>query len=100
MIEIRNISVRFGNKQVLSNYSVDIPDTGIIFINGDSGIGKTTLLRVICGLQKPDHGTVIGLKKRKISYVFQEPRLLDYMSAIQNVAIVSDYARAESLLNT
>ena len=100
MIEIRDLSVKLGDKQVFDRYSVSIPDTGIVLIQGESGIGKTTLLRVLCGLQTPDSGEIRGLAGRKISVVFQEQRLLDHLTALDNVAIVSDKAKAESLLKS
>jgi ABC-type multidrug transport system ATPase subunit len=98
MIEIKNLSVTLGEKRVFTDFSVTIPDTGMVLISGDSGIGKTTLLRVLCGLQKPDKGTVEGLNDRKISVVFQEPRLLDRLTTLENVAIVSDMTTAERIL--
>lgn len=98
MIEIRNLSVKLGEKQIFDCFDADLPEEGTILVSGESGIGKTTLLRVLCCLQKPDQGTVSGLEKRRISVVFQEPRLLEHLSAISNVAIVSDRAKAESLL--
>ncbi len=98
MIDIIDLSVRLGDKQIFQGFSESLPDHGIVLISGESGIGKTTLLRVLCGLQKPDRGTVIGLKDRKISFVFQEPRLLNYMTALQNAAIVSDDQKADDLL--
>lgn len=98
MIEIRNLSVKLGEKQVFQNFSASIPDQGAVLIAGESGIGKTTLLRVLCGLQKPDGGTVQNLAGRTVSVVFQEPRLLEHLTALENVAIVSDRAKAEMLL--
>ncbi len=98
MIEIQNLSVKLGEKAIFSDYSTILPDEGVVMISGESGIGKTTLLRVLCGLQKPDGGNIIGLADRKISVVFQEPRLLNHMTALENVAIVSDRTTAEKLL--
>lgn len=100
MIEIRDLSVKLGDKQVFSNYSVSIPDSGIVLLSGESGIGKTTLLRILCGLLKPDGGTIAGTDRRKISVVFQEPRLLDRLTALENVALVSDRMTAEKLLRS
>lgn len=98
MIEIRNLSVKLGGKTVFSEYNTAIPDEGVVMISGESGIGKTTLLRVLCGLQKPDGGRIVGVENRKISFVFQEPRLLDHLTALENVALVSDRTKAEKLL--
>lgn len=98
MIEIKNVTIRFDNKTVFENYSCEIPDSGAVVITGESGIGKTTLLRLLAGLQKADSGQVSGMAGRKISFVFQEPRLLEWMTAIDNVASVSDHATALQLL--
>ena len=60
MIEIRDLTVTLGDKHVFDRYSAEIPDEGIVIISGESGIGKTTLLRVLCGLIKPEHGNIVG----------------------------------------
>ena len=98
MIEIHNLSVKLGDKTIFSDYSTTLPDEGVVMISGESGIGKTTLLRVLCGLQRPDKGSITGLADRKISFVFQEPRLLDHLTALENAALVSDRTTAEKLL--
>lgn len=74
MMEIRNISKSFGEKTVLRNVSITIPHGEITVIYGPSGRGKTTLLRILMGLEKPDSGEIIGADN-KISAVFQEDRL-------------------------
>ena len=100
MIELRDLTVTLGDKRVFDNYSEELSDEGIVIVSGESGIGKTTLLRVLCGLVKPEHGKVTGLSGRKISVVFQEPRLLDDLTALENVALVSDRIKAEKLLDS
>ena len=98
MIEIKGLSLKLGDKQIFSDYSVSIPDRGVVMISGESGIGKTTFLRILCGLQKPDSGKISGLENRKISIVFQEPRLLNHLTALENVSIVSDRDTAHQIL--
>ena len=98
MIEIKDLSVKLGDRVVFANDHINLPDEGIVLISGESGIGKTTLLRVLCGLLKPDGGSIVGLANRKISVVFQEPRLLEHLTALENVALVSDRTTAEALL--
>ena len=55
---------------------------------GESGIGKTTILRILAGLTKPDSGQISGLQGKKVSMVFQENRLLGWANAFENVALV------------
>lgn len=97
-MRIKDLTVRFGAVPVLDSLSLELPDHGITVIMGESGCGKTTLLRVLAGLLQPQGGSVEGLEQRKISFVFQEPRLLGWRSALENVALVSDRKTAERLL--
>lgn len=98
MIEIKNLSVSFGQHSVLENFRASIPFNGTTVISGPSGCGKTTLLRVLMGLQKPDSGVVTGLENKKLSVVFQEDRLLPWMTALENVALISDQTVARDIL--
>lgn len=84
MVKIENLSKSFDNKKVLSSFSAEFSD-GINGISAPSGIGKTTLLRIIAGLEVPDEGTVSGVGK--ISMDFQEPRLIPWITAGKNAAI-------------
>lgn len=99
MIQIKDLTVRFGQKTVFENASFSMPDKGIILLSGVSGIGKTTLLRVLAKTLKPQSGVVTGLELRKISFVFQEPRLLEWRTAAENIALVSNTENALRLLS-
>ena len=79
---------RFGDKPVLEDVSLTVPEGAVVCLMAPSGWGKTTLLRCIAGLEKPDSGTVRDVPER-IGYVFQEDRLCGHMSAVENVRLVT-----------
>lgn len=98
MIRIEGVSFSYPETEhkIFDNYSLAVNDCEHLIVDGASGIGKTTLLRLICGLEKPDTGTVEA--KGRISVSFQENRLIPSLSALENVALFSDRARAEKEL--
>jgi NitT/TauT family transport system ATP-binding protein len=91
-----NINKSFGQKQVLSNFSAEFPKGTVTAIMGASGCGKTTLLRIIAGLEKADSGKISGVNKNKTAFLFQEDRLLSWLTAKQNVeAVIKDKSKKE-----
>ena len=90
MIQIKDLSISFQGKPVLQQFCADIKEGSTVAIMGHSGIGKSTLLKIMMGLQAPDSGEIIGLADKRISAVFQEDRLCEYLSAIKNVIMVLD----------
>ena len=84
---INNLTKSFDKKLVFNNFSIEFPENQVSVIVGESGIGKTTLLRIIAGLDSDFSGTIIGNDK-KISYVFQEPRLFDAITVKQNLELI------------
>ncbi len=88
-IRAERICKSYGDKQVLSELSFFMEYGGVYRVIGASGCGKTTLLRLICGLEKPDSGIITGANREDISYLFQEDRLLPWLSAVKNVEIAS-----------
>jgi len=86
-IRIKNVSKTYGEKQVLSQLSKEFPAGETTVIMGASGCGKTTLLRILLGLEMPDSGEVTGMPE-KVSVLFQEDRLCEDGSAYENIALV------------
>ena len=94
MIILDRVCAGYPEKKVLANLSVSFPDTGAAAIMAPSGFGKTTLLRVLAGLKQPDAGKITGLENKNISFLFQEDRLLPWVSAEKNVELVSRAEKA------
>ena len=86
MLELRDISVSYGEKTVLQHCDLNLMSGERIALMGPSGCGKTTLLRIALGLHTPDFGTVKRYFSR-VSAVFQEPRLLPWRTALENVML-------------
>ena len=87
MLELKEIYLSFGEHAVLSDCSLHLAPGERIALMGPSGCGKTTLLRTALSLQQPDSGTVV-CRAHKPAAVFQEPRLLPWLTALENVNLV------------
>lgn len=88
-IILKNISKSFGETKVLSDLTLTFKSGCAYCLMAPSGTGKTTLLKILMGLILPDSGTLCGLDAHKISAVFQEDRLLEDYSALQNLRFVT-----------
>lgn len=95
-IEITNLTKEYGAKTVFKNYSKKLEINGILLVKGASGCGKTTLMRMIAGLEKYDGK--ISVSTDRISFMFQEDRLIPFVSVLKNVAAVSDVNTAKKYL--
>lgn len=71
--------------EVLKGINLDIPSNGITVILGKSGCGKTTLLRIIGGLEEYDNGRIYGRENERMTFVFQEPRLMPWLNIWENI---------------
>ncbi len=98
VISVKNLSKAFDGHIVLQDFTGEIPLCGVTVIRGASGAGKTTLFRLLLGLEQPDSGKIIGMQGRKPAVVFQEDRLLPWATALENAALGSDEARAKNAL--
>lgn len=96
-VSISKLKKSYGEKIVADGFSIELPIDGVTVLTGESGCGKTTLLRLIAGLEKPDCGEITGVPE-KISFMFQEDRLLEWYSAYENIKYVSDKETAEKYL--
>lgn len=104
MISIRNVIKNFGGKNVLNRLSLEIPRGETLVIMGQSGCGKSVLLKIITGLMSADSGEIwfdgteisslkgkkINNLRRKIGMLFQSAALFDSMTVAENVAFMLD----------
>ena len=99
MIKLENITLKYGENTIIENASYEFKDGLKYGIVGASGIGKTTLLRLILGLVSANSGTVINSHTSQ-SVIFQDPRLYPWLTALDNVMLVNnDENKARALLS-
>ena len=87
-LELKNVSKKFGEKIILKGFSYSFNNRGLYAITGESGVGKTTLLRLIAGLDKDYTGSIEGAGIGQVGFAFQEYRLFPQLTAIENVVFV------------
>ena len=88
-VEVKHLYKSFGDKVVLRDFSARFPLGAVTAVMAPSGGGKTTLLRILMGLEAADSGTVEGLAGLRQSAVFQEDRLCEALSAAANIRLVN-----------
>ena len=92
-LEVRGVSKRFGDQQVLDDVSITMKEGELVCLLGISGAGKSTLFNIISGLMLPDKGQVlldgedITGKTGRISYMLQKDLLLPYRTIVDNAAL-------------
>lgn len=84
-IEVKNLTKSFKDKKVLDDVSFKVDDGEILAVVGLSGAGKSTVLKLICGLTKPDSGEII-VSEGDIAMVFQYSALFDSLNVYENIA--------------
>src|SRR5271168_2874608 len=108
-IQVRGLSLHFGGLSVFENLSFDVAPGQFVVLLGPSGVGKTSLLRIIAGLETPASGMVRATDGEtlagRIAYMGQQDFLFPWASALDNVMLGArlrgerpDPARAKNLL--
>lgn len=106
MIEIRKLNKAFGDRRILKDISVDIKEGELFSVIGPSGMGKSTFIRCIMRLIKPDSGSIVvdgtdiastnseltlAKVRRSFGYLFQEGALFDSLTVFENVSFGLKY---------
>ena len=91
MIELKNVTKKYGKGEqevvALDDISLNIPNNGLLVITGESGSGKTTLLNIISGIDTNTSGSINGIKKEEVSFIFQDCQLLEKLSIEDNLLL-------------
>lgn len=101
VVQLRDVTMRFGNKQVLDHVSLDVAPQERLVIIGQSGAGKTTILRLVLGILKPNAGSVFFRQheisrlndhqlrevRMRIGMVYQDAALLSSLTVRENLAL-------------
>jgi len=95
-ITLHAISKRFGDHVVLDGIGLLLAPGSVTALTGPNGVGKTTVARLLLGLETPDAGTIDGLLGLRRSAVFQEDRLCAHLDAVANVRLVLDRERRDT----
>lgn len=102
MLEINNLSRSFNGRPALHSTSLSLRDGDYVAIVGESGVGKSTLLNLIAGLDRADHGSVVldgedlahldenaltRWRRHKLGFIFQAFHILPHLTLLQNVVL-------------
>ena len=88
-IILERVSKSYGEKSVLRNFSAVFPAGKLSCVMGPSGVGKTTLLRLLMRLESLDGGTITGMEDMRLGVVFQEDRLCENLTPAGNLRLVT-----------
>ena len=89
MIRFENVDFSYGKKVILKNFSMNVGEGERVCLYGPSGQGKTTIIKMVCGLLKADSGTLY-VGSSDFRPVFQEDRLLPFLTVRENIAMFSE----------
>lgn len=97
-IKLEDIKKKYNNLKVIENFNMSFSSDKVHCIFGPSGCGKSTLLNIITGLITSYSGKIEGMEDKSFSYVFQENRLLPWLSVEGNIMFVleSNYSKREA----
>jgi NitT/TauT family transport system ATP-binding protein len=100
MATIKHLTQSYGSLSIFQDFSLELREGKISALIGPSGCGKTTLAQILSGLLSVESGDLSDFQDRIVSYVFQEARLLPWLTVAENLALVHDDRQAiQSILS-
>ncbi|GAA0075740.1 ABC transporter ATP-binding protein [Clostridium sp. CTA-5] len=84
-LEVRNLTKSYNNERIFENFNLQFSDKKVNCIIGESGCGKSTLLNILAHMISIDDGEILGISQQDISYIFQEDRLIDWLTIKENL---------------
>lgn len=96
MLKVQNLRKYYNHKKILSDISFEVEDNQIVAVVGPSGCGKTTLLNILSGLSS-DYTGFVNNYFQKVGYVFQEDRILPWLTVFENIKIVKESGTEEEI---
>jgi heme exporter protein A len=87
VIAARALGMRFGDKRVFRDVTVNVPDGGFLLVTGPNGSGKTTLLRVLAGLTAPTQGEVDRPPRHLVGYLGHDPLVYRELTPRENLTL-------------
>ena len=88
-LKVKGLVKAYDGTKIIDGFDIEFPERGVVCLLGRSGCGKTTLINCLAGLEKSDSGEIEGIEGKKLSFVFQEDRLLPWINARNNVIAVN-----------
>ena len=88
IIRLENINKRYDEAVIFNDFKIEFYENKVNCILGKSGCGKTTLLNIISGVIENDKNNFKGIEDLSISYIFQDDRLIDWLTVEENIKLV------------
>lgn len=88
MIELKHVTKAFDDLVILKDFSLQFEMEAVTCLLGPSGCGKSTILKILSGLDEQYSGQINGMRDKRLSFVFQESRLLPWLTVRDNIRYV------------
>ena len=107
MLEVRNVSKRFGGTKALTDVSLSVGPGEVVALLGENGAGKSTLIKILAGVHDLDQGTIHyrnndvthHVRRMPIAFIHQDLGLIDWMTVAENICLTLGFPRRRGLID-